>query len=244
MRHSLAQDERVAPGELTRGEPLGAAGELARVYGERLSSRELEIGYMLLSGVPTHDIADRMFITVNTVKTHLKSIYRKTESLNRNDLFRKLAQYALTTDHVPQPAPRDPVTGVFDRKAFEHLLVAEQVACRLAERPLAAIAVTFEAESCAALQQSAVITVAGVIASTLRRSDIVVRWGPCAFVALLPGSDTAAAVQVVDRVVRQIHAWALQVGRRVTLWAAAAGTDEEPEGDLVVRLHSRLDRSP
>lgn len=65
---------------------------LAERYGELLSSRELEVAKLAVLGISTRDIAQQLFLSENTVKTHLRNIYRKTESASRNDLYRKLVE--------------------------------------------------------------------------------------------------------------------------------------------------------
>lgn len=71
---------------------------LAESFGDRLSHRELEVGQLAVLGVATRDIAQQLYLSENTVKTHLKSLYRKTGAINRNDLYRRLVE-------GEQPAP-------------------------------------------------------------------------------------------------------------------------------------------
>ncbi len=52
-----------------------------------LSQREKEIFEALLNGLPYKEIADRHFISVNTVKTHAKKIYSKLSIKNRVELL-------------------------------------------------------------------------------------------------------------------------------------------------------------
>lgn len=54
---------------------------------EKLSEREKEILYVLLRGCSYKEIGDRLFISVNTVKTHTKNIYSKLGLKNRIELF-------------------------------------------------------------------------------------------------------------------------------------------------------------
>ncbi|MBN2735790.1 MAG: response regulator transcription factor [Spirochaetales bacterium] len=48
-----------------------------------LTEREIEILQMISLGVNNEEIADKMFITPNTVKTHLYNIYKKIKVKNR-----------------------------------------------------------------------------------------------------------------------------------------------------------------
>lgn len=50
-----------------------------------LSKREFDVYELLLEGCTDQEIADRLFISINTVKTHLKKIYSKLEVRNRTE---------------------------------------------------------------------------------------------------------------------------------------------------------------
>lgn len=52
-----------------------------------LSRREKEIYEALIKGLPYKEIADQHFISLNTVKTHAKSIYAKLGLRNRIELL-------------------------------------------------------------------------------------------------------------------------------------------------------------
>lgn len=54
-----------------------------------LSQREIEILVMLNSDLSNPEIAEKLFISLNTLKTHLKNIYRKMEVKNRNQAISK-----------------------------------------------------------------------------------------------------------------------------------------------------------
>jgi LuxR family maltose regulon positive regulatory protein len=52
---------------------------------EPLSERETEVLRYLPTIMSNADIAGELFVSVNTVKTHLKSIYRKLDTSNRRE---------------------------------------------------------------------------------------------------------------------------------------------------------------
>lgn len=60
-----------------------------------LSEREFELSQMIYEGKTNTQIAEQLFITVNTVKTHLKSIYLKLDAGTRIEVIRKLQQAML-----------------------------------------------------------------------------------------------------------------------------------------------------
>lgn len=56
------------------------------------SSREEEVFKLLTEDLPNKEIAQRLFISENTVKFHIKNIYRKTGCSNRKDLSALLSE--------------------------------------------------------------------------------------------------------------------------------------------------------
>ena len=56
-----------------------------------LSDRELEVTALMAQGMTNQVIADRLYISVNTVKTHINSIYRKLGISNRLQLINTLS---------------------------------------------------------------------------------------------------------------------------------------------------------
>src|SRR5262249_29455516 len=59
---------------------------------EPLSAREGEVLRFLPTMMSNADIASELFVSVNTVKTHVKSIYRKLEVTRRQDAVRRARQ--------------------------------------------------------------------------------------------------------------------------------------------------------
>ncbi len=59
------------------------------VFSKRLTEREKEIYKELSKGKTNKEIATTLFVSVNTVKTHLKSIYRKLNVKNRTQAVKR-----------------------------------------------------------------------------------------------------------------------------------------------------------
>ena len=66
----------------TRRSSRRVPGELREAV-ESLSQRELEVAKLLASGATNSEIADALFISLSTVKTHLASMARKLGAPNR-----------------------------------------------------------------------------------------------------------------------------------------------------------------
>ncbi len=62
---------------------------------ERLSEREREVLTHLSGMLSTAEIAAEMYLSVNTVKTHLRSIYRKLAAAHRSEAVRRARQLEL-----------------------------------------------------------------------------------------------------------------------------------------------------
>jgi LuxR family maltose regulon positive regulatory protein len=97
----LAQSYRdlLEPGVITLGtatpeQPIPAAPGTPLVV-ERLSAREREVLTHASGMLSTAEIAAEMFLSVNTVKTHLRSIYRKLSATHRSEAVRRAQQLEL-----------------------------------------------------------------------------------------------------------------------------------------------------
>jgi DNA-binding NarL/FixJ family response regulator len=60
-----------------------------------LSDREFELAQLLYDGITNTQIAEKLFITVNTVKTHLKNIYLKLDAGSRVEVIKRLRELML-----------------------------------------------------------------------------------------------------------------------------------------------------
>ena len=54
-----------------------------------LSDRELEVLELVATGLSNKEIAEKLFVSVNTVKTHLKKVYEKLEVNRRTQAVEK-----------------------------------------------------------------------------------------------------------------------------------------------------------
>ncbi|RFS83776.1 LuxR family transcriptional regulator [Actinomadura spongiicola] len=97
---ALRQDpELVRPHRRFLG-PLGLGGGSDDTAADpavlaRLSKRELEVLILLSRMLTTDEIATELYISVNTVKTHLKNIYRKLAVTRRGEAVRRARRYRL-----------------------------------------------------------------------------------------------------------------------------------------------------
>ena len=73
---------RLAPRR--RGEP-----------GQELSDQELKLLRLLARDLHRHEIADSLHLSVNTVKSHLRSIYRKLGATSREEAVQRARQLSL-----------------------------------------------------------------------------------------------------------------------------------------------------
>ena len=78
----------------------GVAGQAAPLIIEPLSMREREVLDHLSGMLSTAEIATEMYISVNTVKTHLRSIYRKLSAAHRGEAVRRARQLELIGSRV------------------------------------------------------------------------------------------------------------------------------------------------
>lgn len=60
------------------------------VNGERLSERELEVLDLLSEGLRMKEIADRLSLSTNTVRTHVRHIYEKLQVQSRTEALNKV----------------------------------------------------------------------------------------------------------------------------------------------------------
>ncbi|NOQ71947.1 MAG: tetratricopeptide repeat protein [Crocinitomix sp.] len=87
LRNSLLRPEN---NETSERIELGISQDQLNLYLlNPLSDREIEVLYLIAEGKKNKDIADQLFISVNTVKTHVLHIYEKLDVKNRTEAAAK-----------------------------------------------------------------------------------------------------------------------------------------------------------
>lgn len=72
---------------------------LQETWGQNmLTERELEVLRLLAAGCTNDEIADQLFISINTVKTHVSNLYLKLEVKRRTEAIRKARALNLIKD--------------------------------------------------------------------------------------------------------------------------------------------------
>ena len=78
--------------EMTRS-PVSSAPQDSRL--KKLSQREIEVLTMLASGASNQEISQRLYLSENTVKHHIHSIYEKLELNSRSEAVRFAREHGL-----------------------------------------------------------------------------------------------------------------------------------------------------
>ncbi|MFN2495554.1 MAG: LuxR C-terminal-related transcriptional regulator [Pseudonocardiaceae bacterium] len=116
LRSVLRSDQELARHYLRLLEPLrigaaqsGGMFDQDLVPSRHLSDRELEVLQHLAQMRTSEEIATEMYLSINTVKTHLKSIYRKLAVTRRGDAVRRAHQLELlVSPGVPTQRSQQP----------------------------------------------------------------------------------------------------------------------------------------
>jgi LuxR family maltose regulon positive regulatory protein len=88
----LLEPDLISP---AAAQPQTLADQEAPLVVERLSEREREVLAHASEMLSTAEIAAEMYLSVNTVKTHLRSIYRKLSATHRSEAVRRARQLEL-----------------------------------------------------------------------------------------------------------------------------------------------------
>jgi ATP/maltotriose-dependent transcriptional regulator MalT len=80
------------------------ASNRRRAVGAELTSRELEILRLLATRLSRREIGQRLYVSLNTVKTHQRAVYRKLDVDNRNAAGRRAQELGLLRPSAGLPA--------------------------------------------------------------------------------------------------------------------------------------------
>ena len=75
--------------------PTSAAGHAGETLLEPLSERELEVLRLLTSSLSTRQMADKLCISANTLRSHLKSVYAKLDAHSRYEALSRARELKL-----------------------------------------------------------------------------------------------------------------------------------------------------
>jgi len=76
-------------------EPASSSKRVVLEYGEILTPRETEIVQFIYSGMTNKEIAETRFVSLNTVKTHVKSVFGKLRVGNRKEMIFRVKELGL-----------------------------------------------------------------------------------------------------------------------------------------------------
>ncbi|MEP9364150.1 response regulator transcription factor [Nocardioides sp. CN2-186] len=96
--------ETVAPRESAASVDRGASGEWpGREFG--LTAREAEVLALITQGLSNQEIADRSYLSINSVKTYIRTAYRKIEVTRRSQAVAWGMRHGFEPDRMRSVAP-------------------------------------------------------------------------------------------------------------------------------------------
>jgi len=88
MQQRYRHEEHNAPAkEAAEAEPVPPASPINLASRTKLTEREIEIGQLMLSGFSGKNIAEKLKISIETVRAHKKHIYTKLNINSQSELF-------------------------------------------------------------------------------------------------------------------------------------------------------------
>lgn len=84
---------------IKKSSSITTINDFVNVY--KISNRELDVILLLNNDKSYNEIADNLFISYQTVKTHIRNIYKKTNVNSKRNL--KLKLITCLTNHVNEP---------------------------------------------------------------------------------------------------------------------------------------------
>lgn len=186
-----------------------------------------------VSALPPVDRRDQL---IADLQNQIVNLHRETEILSRN-LAEKSASLR-----------QDSLTGIANRLAYEERLEQEFLRWKRFGQPLTLLVWDIDHFKQVndshghAVGDRVLRKVAQDLASYLRITDFVARFGGEEFVMLLPGADVSAALQLADQIRRQIAESADQGDDCVPVTISCGASSFEP-GDSLQSVFKRADQA-
>ncbi len=89
---NLLKPKAVIPAEMSTENPEILAIPEALLRESGISPREYEVLQLMAAGLSNQEIAGRLFISLNTVKTHISNIYLKLDVKRRTQAIQKMKE--------------------------------------------------------------------------------------------------------------------------------------------------------
>jgi DNA-binding NarL/FixJ family response regulator len=90
-------------------EPMAAGRTGENGPRRALSRREFEVLHLVADGLENQSVADELYLSVETVRTHIKNILRKLQARDRTHAVSLAYRAGLLAPHLP-PSPRRAAT--------------------------------------------------------------------------------------------------------------------------------------
>ena len=103
---SAAQENRTENSE-ERQVPAGGRRSTDRnyeglyIYWDSLSAREQDVAILVCKGLPDAEVAERLGISITTVRSYLQRVFFKTHVRNRKQLILRFAKFEFPRDIPP-----------------------------------------------------------------------------------------------------------------------------------------------
>jgi DNA-binding CsgD family transcriptional regulator len=91
--------------------PLGFNAALGAFLREQLTPRERDIVHLVLAGYPSSKIAERLKLSLNTIKNHRKRMYAKLDITTERELFLNFVNFIIAGSQRAM-GPEGPLGGV------------------------------------------------------------------------------------------------------------------------------------
>lgn len=184
---------------------------------------------------------------------HIQNVYLALTGMIPNMMAVAFLMMSTRRAHtaVERRSASDPLTGVLNRRGFGEAYARETARMRRLPRPLSLLAIDLDffkrvndlhghAEG-----DRVLVEVARMVASVLRESDYVARFGGEEFMVLLPDTDLALAVAVAERIQGMLRSECSSERPACTASIGVAWQDDPLEGmkDLLDRGDQALYRA-